>query len=306
MSDLPIIFVSGLPRSGSTLLMQLLGQNPANHVTPTNDLIELVVRVRDSWQSFDGFKSQGLKQIEPRIRSTLRGMIEGFYRDEFAAGQTIFDKSRGWPAYIELLEELLERPVKVIVTIRDIRNIVASFEKLHRKHSLTEHAVGGPEYFKAQTVKGRTECLIGEAACVGLAVNRLMDAIDRGLSDRLIVVPYNELTANPVGTVALLHARLGLPPFVCDPSNVQQLTNEDDTVHGLDLHTVRQRVEPADPNAWQGILPQPVADWLDKDFSDIQHLARRGFFDGLTTQLGVAGDRRDIPSSLCADHSLSG
>lgn len=40
----------------------------------------------------------------------------------------IFDKSRGWLAYLEMLEHVLGQPVKVIVPVRPIVEILASFE----------------------------------------------------------------------------------------------------------------------------------------------------------------------------------
>ena len=70
LKNLPIFFVAGLPRSGSTLLMNLLGQNPQNHVTPTNGLIDLIIRIRNTWAQNDTFKSQGLwKVVQPRIHA---------------------------------------------------------------------------------------------------------------------------------------------------------------------------------------------------------------------------------------------
>jgi len=37
-----IYFINGMPRSGSTLLCNILAQNPEFHVTPTSGLSELV------------------------------------------------------------------------------------------------------------------------------------------------------------------------------------------------------------------------------------------------------------------------
>ena len=48
-----LFFVSGLPRAGSTILVNLLGQNPAHHVTPTSGMIELFIQNinKFSWSS---------------------------------------------------------------------------------------------------------------------------------------------------------------------------------------------------------------------------------------------------------------
>ena len=79
MKDFHIFFVSGLPRSCSTLLMNLLGQNPRHHVTPTSGLIELFVKIRTGWKNYIEFKSEGLEKVKHRIIGTSKGLIYGFF-----------------------------------------------------------------------------------------------------------------------------------------------------------------------------------------------------------------------------------
>lgn len=285
---LPIFFCSGLPRSGSTLLQNLLGQCPRHHVTGTNDLLDCLVRVRDSWMTFEGFKSQGLKVVESRIRSMLRAMLFGFYESEITADKLIFDKSRGHLAYIELLEEILERQIRIIVTVRDIRAMVASFEKLHRRSAMTKHAVAGPAYFDVQTIDGRARQLLSGDAVLGLAIRRLLDVYDRGLGDRLIIVPYRELTEQPQQTMARLHVELGLPPFVYDSANVEQITQEDDAGHGMELHAIRSKVEAETVPPWLGILSERTCEWLVTEYSDVQALAHRQYLGDMAARLRTA------------------
>lgn len=292
-------FIAGLPRSGSTLLCNLLGQNPLCHVTPTSGLIELVHGVRSQWRDVQEFQAAGLENIEPRVKTAIAGLLRGFYRDELDAGKAVFDKSRGWPAYIELLEEVLERRVEIVVPVRDIRDVVASFEKLHRKNPLLRREGQGDGYLDMQTVDGRARQLLQPGAVLGLAVRRILDAFDRGLGDRLIIVPYAELTVNPVKVVAWLCWRLGLPPFICDPDNVEQLTTEDDHLHGFrSLHAVHRQVRPDPSGSWAGVLPDHVAKWLNEECSDIQTLARSGLAQPFTQECinGIVDERTGLHS----------
>lgn len=276
MLDPAIQFVTGLPRSGSTLLLNILGQNPNHHVTPTNDLIDLLAGVRNNWMHTVGFRSQGLREIKPRVLRSMRGQIYGFYEEEFEAGKTVFDKSRGWVAHIETLEEILQRPVKVLVTIRDIRAILASFERIHRQSMMTSHVPHGPAFFDLQSIDGRARQLLAPASVVGIAANRVRDAIERGMADRLLFVRYNRLVSRPHETLAAIHQGLGLPPFEYDFNNVQQLTQEDDTVHGMwDLHTIRtgKVSPPSGPPPWDGILPPRVTEWVNREYGDLNSIA---------------------------------
>jgi sulfotransferase len=255
--------VAGVPRSGSTLLQNILAQNPAHHVTPTNGLLSLVLGIRDTWSRNDAFRSQGLQAVKPRVSAAIRGLIRGFYENELAAGKTVFDKNRGWLAHVDLLEEVLERPVKVIVTVRDVKAVVASFEKLHRRNALGRRHYLGPAYIKAQTTHGRAQVLCSEGGVVGLPINFIRDARNRGLADRMVLVPYRMLTESPVLTMNYLHERLGLEPFDYDPGNVRQVTVEDDSIHGWGpgLHTIRPKIEPPTGRPWEGVLPPHTCQW---------------------------------------------
>lgn len=272
MKDLPLYFVSGLPRSGSTLLMNLLGQCPNHHVTPTNDLVELIVTLRNTWQNHISFKAQGLKTVEPRIVDAMKSLTWGFYSKEFLDGKAVFDKSRGWIANIELMEDILQRPIKVIVTVRDIKAIVSSFEMKHRENHLTKPSASGNAYYDLQTIGGRARQLLHIKSVAGLSIARTRDALDRGVADRLIIVPYKDLTTNTQVVMDQLHDQINLPRFNYNAKNVQQVTEEDDTVHGMELHKIKNVIEYKDYD-YNKILTPQVCEWLDREYADINKLA---------------------------------
>ena len=56
-----LYFVSGLPRTGSTLMMNVLALNPAHFVTPTSGLIHLMRSVMRTWPECQEFQAQGLE-----------------------------------------------------------------------------------------------------------------------------------------------------------------------------------------------------------------------------------------------------
>jgi sulfotransferase len=270
-----IHFVAGLPRSGSTLLMNLLAQNPQLHVTPTNDLIAMVGGLQSQWTKLPGFQAQGLKGVEPRIAAALKGMTYGFYEKELAQGRVVFDKNRGWLSKIELLEEIYGRKVSVICPVRDVRSVAASFEKLYRANPLVRRQHLGPAYAKAQTTDGRAQVLMSEGGLIGLSVSFLRDALSRGVADRVVLVPYRQLTLHPNLTLDYIHERLGMEKYPYDPNHVLQVTQEDDAIHGWghDLHTIRPKVEPPAEAPWEGIFSERLARGLAQGFADINRLA---------------------------------
>ena len=270
--SIPITFLHTC-RSGGTLLQALLSQNPLLHCTATNDLANLIEGVQNQWTQCEGFKAQGLEKLVPRIRRLMLGMVDGFYHDELNAGRHVVDKSRNWLNKIELIEEIFEQRVQIILPIRDIRDVVASLEQLFRKNQISRPARNGDQKINGQTIKDRCKQYLGMDAMLGQSISAIKDCFEKGLDDRLIIVPYHELVSNPVGIVARIHADIGLPPFVCDPTNVAVKEPENDEVHGRDFHTIRPSVDDSAIGRWRGILTEEISEWLVEEYVSINDLA---------------------------------
>lgn len=250
-----IHFVSGMPRAGSTLLCNILAQNPRIHTTSTSGILDIIFSVRNNWDNLIEFKATPDEEAKKRV---MRGILESFYAE--VEKPVCFDKSRGWLAYIEIAEMIIQRPAKILVPVRDIRDILASFEKLFRKGAATTQL--GQEqdnYFKWQTVEGRCEIWTSQEQPVGLAFNRIKDALSRGHRDKLHFVHYEDLTARPEKTLRKIYEFLGEEQYNHDFEHIKQVTWENDEVHGIkNLHTIRPKVEPQEPQ-WPIILGEEVA-----------------------------------------------
>lgn len=230
-----IHMISGLPRSGSTLLCNILAQNPEMHSTPTSACHEALFVLRNAWGEWVEHKAA--KSLANNLQPVLNATINAYHNTD---RPVVIDKGRGWLSLIELAEFALDRKVKIIVPVRGIPQILSSFEKLHRKTQAKDQG----DYFQAQTIQGRAEHLLGGEQVLGLAYNRLKDAMMRGLGDRLCLVEFDDLTHNPKETLEDIYKFLELPNFEHDFTSVEQYTHEDDSVHGMDLHTVRKDVKP--------------------------------------------------------------
>lgn len=249
-------FISGMPRSGSQLLCNVLAQNPRFHASGTSGILDIMFGVRNSWDNLIEFQANPNEEAKKRV---LRGILENYYAD--VEQPIIFDKSRGWTAYLEMAEMILERPAKVLAPVRDMRDILSSFEKLWRKGAATRQIAQEREnYFKWQTIEGRCEVWASSDQPVGLAYNRIKDAISRGFQDRMHFVRYEELTQSPARTMMLLYNFLEEDYFEHDFDKIEQVIFEKDEVYGLgtELHTIRPKVEPQAPQ-WPSILGEEVA-----------------------------------------------
>ncbi len=258
--------------------MNVLGQNPALHVTPTSGLVHLMRHVIDRWPQSKEFRSQGLEHVKPRVLSGLRGLLYGFYEKPLAEGQTVFDKSRGWLQYIEPLEEILGRRVKLITMVRDVRAIAASFEKLYRSRGIEYRVPRGRAAQQTATTEQRARHLLAPNQVIGRSLWRVRDALQR-CPDRLLIIPYRHFTSHPRETLATIEHTFGLPPGDYDPDHVVQVTHEDDNHHGRRLHQIRPQIETPPPQPWQGILPDSLADELAEAYADLNALAAGAIVD---------------------------
>lgn len=254
-------FISGLPRSGSTLLSNILAQNPRFQTGSTSGIMDIIFTVKNIWDKLIEFQATPNNEGKKRV---LKGILESFYAD--SEKPVVFDKCRGWLAYLEMAEAIVGKKVKVLVPVRDIRDILSSFEKLHRKASATKQiASEATQYFKSQTTQGRAEILLDGGQPVGLACNRIEDAIQRGFRDRMHFVSFDELTTSPDKAMAEIYAFLGEKPFKHDFNNVEQVNKEDDRIFGYDrLHITRRKVEPV-VSDWQRIIGLSIKDII-KEF----------------------------------------
>ena len=248
-SDKTIYFIAGLPRSGSTLLANILAQNPRHYVTPTSGIVDMLVQVRNGWDANDAFRAMDRHLSEQVKGDVLRAMLQAYFAH--TDKPVCFDKNRYWAEFLEMGAALTggREQVKVLVTVRDVRDVLASFERLYRTTSamgqLPQEAALA---LKFKTALGRVQVFIDDSQPVGRAYNAIRDAVTRGWKDRMHFIDYDDLTARPAETMAKVYRFLGEAPCQHDFNHVEQVTFEDDSVYGFkDLHIIRQKVEPQPP-----------------------------------------------------------
>jgi len=246
MTDKTIHFIAGLPRSGSTLLCNILNQNPKFHATSTSGILEIVLAIRHQWENVTELRASTNKAGKNAV---IQGILRNYY--ELADRPVVFDKSRAWGAYIELAEFILQKPVKILVPVRCIVDILASFETLYRKSAHEWQFPQEKTHFSDwQTVEGRSDIWMRADQPVGIAYNRIRDAIHRGFQDRMLLIEFEHLTVAPEQTMRTVYNFLDEVYYYHDFDHVEQVTHENDDIHGIPgLHTIRNKVEPFEVDA---------------------------------------------------------
>lgn len=245
-------FIGGLPRAGSTLLCNVLAQNPRFHATATSGILAVLLNTRNQWHNIMEFRAMSEAESEQAKLGVLHGILHGYFRH--IDRPVCFDKSRGWPGFIELAAAITGQTPKLIIPVRDLRDVLSSFEKLYRKTCGTRQtSQEAGAFFENRTVAGRCNYLCKQDQVVGVAVTHIKDLIARGWAKdknkSVMFVDYDRFTRYPAKVIKELYEFLEEPVYAHDFENVKQVTQEDDLIWLFrDLHTIRAKIEPQEPD----------------------------------------------------------
>jgi len=246
-------FQSSMPRSGSTLLQNIIGQNPKFYVTPTSGLSDLVLGTRIGYN--ENKESRAIDQEEWRkgFLNYCKYGIEGYY-NSLTDKPFILDKSRNWKGYFNLLTMIYEKP-KMIVMVRDLRNIVSSMEQKFRTNPDKGIEITNNLKLDGITPLQRAEIWL-KTHPIGLSLLRIENLLmDYENVKKVLFVRYEDLCENPNKTLSDIYKYLEVEEFQHDFSNIQQITNEDDVIHGIyGDHKIRPflKISDLDPNKLLG------------------------------------------------------
>lgn len=258
-------YISGLPRAGSTLLCNILAQNPKFFVSPaTSGCHDVLFNIRNQWDRLIEHQAEGVNYDQ--LKNVLKSAFNAYHPTN---KEVIIDKGRGWLSLIEMCKFITDESPKIIVPVRNIAEVLASFEVLWRNTSgKTQWAFEQNNYFKAQTVEGRCEIWAGSEQPIGLAFNRLKDAILRGDRSHMHFVEMDELTCSPKETLEKIYNFLGEDKFEHNFDYVEQVTKEDDiNIHRIEgLHTIRSKVEPVQHKALKILGPNLTQKYSNQEF----------------------------------------
>lgn len=233
-----IHLISGLPRSGSTLLGALLRQNPRFHASMSSPVGSLVNRMLEAMSEDNEFSVF----ITPEQKRALTLAIFSTFYESQADKEVIFDTNRLWCSKLSLIHELFPGS-KVICCVRNVAWIMDSIERLIRKNAFDVSRMFN-NAGERSTVYTRTEALSQGQRLVGFAYNALKEAFYSEYSASLLLVDYDLLTQAPDKTISLIYQFLEEKPFEHDFANVEYEASEfDNRLNTKGLHQVRPKVE---------------------------------------------------------------
>lgn len=242
-------FISGLPRSGSTLTAGILKQNPRFQASMSSPIAGLFEGIIAQVSAGNEMASMVNEQQRKRL---LKGLFESYYADY--SEEVIFDTNRGWTAKLPALLAVFPY-TKVICLVRDLAWIMDSMERQFRNNPFENTRIFGNAQQRA-TVYSRVEAMANPNGMVGYPWHALREACYSEHADRLLLVDYDLLVAKPQEVFKLLYGFIDEPYFEHEFDNVEYDAPEFDSDLGMKgLHRVHKVVA---PRPRQTILPPDV------------------------------------------------
>ncbi len=261
-----IFFQSSMPRSGSSLLQNIIFQRPDFYCTPTSGLLELVYAARENYSSSPEFKAQDKDEMKKAWLGFCKQGMHGYY-DAITDKQFVLDKSRGWGIHYPFLKEIFsdEKP-KVICMVRDLRDIICSMEKKFRANPERSMGIINWETLRGATTASRVDVWMASQP-VGLAITRLAEMIKQNIDSEILFIKYEDLCLYPEAQMKKIYNYLEVDSFEHDFDNIKQVTKEDDEVYGIfGDHKIQTKLTPAHSQA-KLILGQEVCNWIKNNYT---------------------------------------
>jgi hypothetical protein len=235
-------------------LCNILNQNPRFWATSTSALSTIWLSISNSWSNafeIKGDLANDRKGTEQRLIRSLRAFTNSWHqRDD--GREVIFDKSRGWSHQVMAFRHVYPNS-KILVMVRDLREIFASLEKQHRKNPLFDYAQK-PEQ---KTMMGRAQFAFSNQGIVGGPLNGVYDIINRKLSVNF--VRYEKLVNHPKAMIRDIYEILEEDNFEHDFENIQNTATDPDAFYLHKFpHEGSGKIEPPPIDGWKEYLNTAV------------------------------------------------
>jgi sulfotransferase len=236
-------FCGGLPRTGSTVLMNILQQNPNIFTTTTDPFPEILdSNILQKSRTKEKFQAMSAKQADEAVYGMAMGATIGWY-----AGLTekpvVISKSREWSRVYHLFPDS-----KHIVMIRDLRDIVESFDRVNSKlkalHTIDNEGRNYATMCEDEKYNYHFTTLNSFSDPLHNSLPRYMEMFN---SENIKFVRYEDFLKEPVFMINRIYEFLGIDSYFHDLENIQQSEMfEHDNAYFFEKtdHRVKQQMVP--------------------------------------------------------------
>ena len=219
------IILSGLPRTGSSLLVAMLTQNPKIYGEGASALCQLMWDAKQVCDNVDAISANHRFHTKHDILSALPNL---YYKN--ANQPIIVEKGRTWahPLNFDMWLNHVDENQKIIVMTRNVEEIVKSMASLRIKNGWSGDVF-------SDLVAPSSEPICRAAEGIFFA--------KKAYPERLIFVDYEDIVCDPLGVINKIYEAYGIEKYDHSISDINVKNPENDEVHGLiGMHDVRSTI----------------------------------------------------------------
>jgi sulfotransferase len=171
-----IHFLSGLPRSGNTLISSILNQNPNITAYAESILPETLCHLHNNTENSNIYR---IFPDEKSFQIMMEGIPQNYYY-RFKSEHIIDRGAWGLEENLNVIKKYITKEPKFIILVRDIFEILASFIRVYK-----EHIFDVTEFCHDFLNKGK----------IPVYLNSIENIINTNQS--YVIIKYNDLVNNP-------------------------------------------------------------------------------------------------------------
>lgn len=246
-------FISGLPRAGNTLLGSILNQNKNISVTANSSVTEIMYRIETIQYQIPGvYNFPDLKSFE----NVNKSVLDNYYSDW--RSKYIIDRSCwGTPDNLEMLKKYCHNEIKIIVPMREITEVLASFIKWAQ-----ENPNNFLDHYK--TVEEKCDFLMNSQGQIIKQLYSISNLMKEENKKYALFLNYNDLVYNTKQSIEKIYDFLKIKRYNHYYENLSQLKANGieycDDIYGKNLHKVKK--EKVEKTSYKPIdyIPQHIID----------------------------------------------
>ena len=253
-------FLSGLPRTGSTVLGTLLSQHPDLHPTRTSCVRDLLNYVK----KFNLGESPYFDTKDPNSPAwgMMRGMLYGAY--EHVAEEVVIEKDRGWASDVSLIRKLTGCEPRILSPVRPIPEIIASFILISQKIGKQSKIEDELRLAGRESNAWSLSRVIWEKYIY--ANYRVFKAGYEQDPDCFLLLEYDAIVNKPEETMGTICKYLHIPTFTPGTTGLVNPNPENDAVYGMKgLHDVKPVLQRTSPPAWEVLGDDCYSWWVERN-----------------------------------------
>jgi len=235
-----LYFLSGLPRTGTTLLSSILNQNSNIHSTSTSSLLDFLSGVD---YVYNEVQQRHKSADDQQLKNIFKAVVSSYYLH--LSKPYIIDKWRGWMNNIPQIQEIITSDPKIICTYRPIEEIITSFLFLLEKDS--------NNFIDIELKKRKIECnnlnrsmYLWEEGVVGETYKFFEESLKY---KNCLYISYNDLVFNSQHTMNRIYDYLEVKNYTHNFKEIKSTSDDNDNYWQLkNLHQIRSEIKYCSPD----------------------------------------------------------